>query len=381
MNNCFTKLYFKKIINSLLILSIPVIIFYCSPLNDKMKLPVIPETDSGPGLDDVEYILLQSLDAENGYTFNKPADVFVGADNFIYVADRGNNRIVMLDAGGQVQDTSQTIEKPEAITQNDFLQLLVVNKTNTVFMIDLVSNSHALSNAQIEPVFEWASGPDIQFTGISVHNGFEYYVTAIDVGDTAQVRNSSFIWDFNGDHTRKGPLPLFTEGSGLYTALIPTSIISLRERYLDINTFQEKTPAFLFTQTGKTSLYENFFKVQATTTTIVEGSTIIIPNTSYIGKAISDPNEIYWPEDIAVDEEGFIFVVDKGGSGHTPAFYRFSNSGDKLQKLSGDGNNSDNIKLSGPKGIAVLRDTQDQIVYVADTGNDRILMFKKSDDF
>ena len=76
-----------------------------------------------------------------------------------------------------------------------------------------------------------------------------------------------------------------------------------------------------------------------------------------------------------------MFVVDKGSSTHTPSFYRFSTSGEILQKLSGDGNNADNISLNEPKGIAVLRDVEDQIVYIADTGNDRILMFKKSNDF
>ncbi len=380
MNHNFEKLYYKKWIERMMLLSFLLIIFQCSPLNDKFTLPNVPETVAGPGLDNVEYILLKNLDAENGYNFNKPADIYIGADNFIYVADTENDRIVMLDAAGEIQGISQEIENPEAITQNDSLQLLVVNKTNTIFRLDLYKNNHVLANTQIEPVFEWASDPDIQFTGISVHNNFEYYVTVIDIADTAQVRNSSFIWDFNGNHTRKGPLPLFTEGSGLYTALIPTSIISLRERYLDISSFQEKTPAFLFTQKGKTSLYENFFKVQATTTTIVEGSIIIIPNTSFIGKAISDPNEIFWPEDIAIDRSGFIFVVDKGNSSHTASFYRFSTRGDILQKLSGDGNNADDITLNEPKGIAVLPDIEEQIVYLADTGNDRILMFKKSND-
>jgi len=299
-------------------------VFYCSPLNDKFDLPTIPDiNNSGPGLNSVVYVLVNNLNARNGYNFNKPSDIYFGVDNFLYIADTENDRIVMIDASGQEQGISLEIEKPEAITQNDSLQLLIVNKTNTIFKIDLAANNHVLDTAPIDTVFEWASNPDIQFTGISIHNNFEYYVTVIDVGDTAQVRNSSFIWDFNGDHSRKGPLPLFPEGSGLYTALIPTSILSLRELNLDINSVLEKTPAFLFTQTGKTSLYENFFKVQATTTTVIEGSTIIIPDISYIGRKISDPNEIYWPEDIAIDRSGFIFVVDKGNSTHTPSFFRF----------------------------------------------------------
>ena len=73
-------------------------------------------------------------------------------------------------------------------------------------------------------------------------------------------------------------------------------------------------------------------------------------------------------------------MIDKGSSTKTPSFYRFSTFGEILQKLTGDGNNSDNVFLSDPQGIAVLPAIEDQIVYIADTGNDRILMFKKSND-
>ena len=200
------------------------------------------------------------------------------------------------------------------------------------------------------------------------------------MADTAVVRNSSFIFDFNSNHTLKGPLPLNSEGSGLFTALIPTSILSLRERWLDLSASQETTPAFIFTQKAKTSLYENFFNVQHITTTLVEDDIILVPNTSYIGKDIYNAGLVSAPQDIAIDKSGFIYIVDKGDATHPPAFFRFSNSGDALQKYFGNGNNLDNITLNSPKGIAVQLDKEDQILYVADTGNDRILLFKRSDD-
>ena len=242
----------------------------------------------------------------------------------------------MLDAGGQIQGISSHIDHPEAISQNDSLQLLIVNKTNAIFKIDLFEYNHNISDAPIEMVFEEKDEPSYQFTGISVHNGFQYYITIIDVADTAVVRNSSFIWDFLPTHKPLGPLPLNTEGSGLFTALIPTSIISMRERWLDINSALETTPAFLFTQHAKTSLYENFFKVQHISTGIVEGDIILVPNTGYIGRSIYDADLIYSPEDIAIDKSGFIFVIDQGNAINPGSFFRFSVSGDVQQQFQCD---------------------------------------------
>jgi DNA-binding beta-propeller fold protein YncE len=350
-------------------------------LTEKTELPFIPPDvrDQYTGLTDVQYILLNpKLDTD----FSKPADVYLGVDNFVYVCDTGNDRIVMLDVSGQIQGVSGFIPHPEAITQNDSLQLLIVNKTNTIYLIDLVENNHQIASAEIKIAFIQENDPDHQFTGITIHNGFEYYVTVINVADTSAVRNASFIYDFNGNHSSKGPLPLFEEGTGLFSALIPTSIVSLRERWLDISANNEKTPAFIFTQKAQTSLFTNNFKVQFITTRISEGDEVLSPNISYFTKDFYDEKNYAIPEDVTLDRSGFIFVIDQGNGSKPPTFYRFSStSGNIIQKYVGDGSNGDDITFNNPKGIAVLPDAErDQIVYVADTGNDRILMFKLSNE-
>ncbi len=365
---------FKKLFFIFLLL-----IFSCSP--EKTPLPVVPDVDEQfINLDDAEYVLF----AEFSTGFSNPSDIYYGADNFLYIADTDNNRIVMMDAGGQIQGISQPIPHPAAITQNDSLQLLIVNKTNSVFKIDMFKYNHDLATATVDTVFTQESQPTRQFTGITVHNGFEYYVTVIDAADTSTVRNSSFIYDFEANHRLKGPLPLFADGTGLFSALIPTSIISLRERYLDISS-QERTPAFIFAQQGFTSLFRNNFKIQYISTDIREGSIILVPNASFIGKDIYDPDFIYIPSDITLDRSGFVFVLDSGssipGSSRKPAFHRFSiTSGNRLQSFIGDGSNNDNVTFDNPKGIAVLPflntgSTIPQIVYISDSGNNRILSF------
>lgn len=361
--------------------------FSCT--HDKFDLPTIPSAEERFQPHKAVYVLVNSLDGASGYQFSEPSDVYVGADNFVYVANTGMNRIEMLDAGGSVQGYSQYIPHPEAVTQNDSLKLLIVNKTNVIYEIDLNKYNHEIWNAPVDTAFYKASQQSWEYTGISVYNKFDYYVTVIDVNDSSMINHtqSISIYDFNEDNTEKGPLPLHKDGTGLYTALVPTGIVSMRERYLDVSS-QETTPAFMFCQRGKTSLLTNNFKVQSVTTTIIEGSVVLIPNTSLIGSDIYDLDKFYYPEDITIDRAGFVFVVDKGayktdGTGTVladttqplPGFYRFSSTGTQLQAVLSP------ILFKMPKGIAVLPNETLQVVYVADTGNDRILMFRLSTQF
>lgn len=362
---------------------------WVSCTHDKFDLPTIPSAEERFQPHKAEYVLTVPLDAANGYQFMEPSDVYVGADNFVYVANTGMNRIEMLDAGGSLQGYSQYIPHPEAITQNDSLKLLIVNKTNVIYEIDLHKYNHEIWNAPVDTAFYKASQQSWQYTGISVYNKFNYYVTVIDVNDSSMINHtqSISIYDFNGNNTEKGPLPLHKDGTGLYTALVPTGIVSMRERYLDVSS-QETTPAFMFCQRGKTSLLTNNFKVQSVTTTIIEGAVVLIPNTSFIGSDLYNLNKFYYPEDITVDRAGFIFVVDKGaykmdGTGALvadttqplPGFYRFSSTGTQLQSVLSP------TQFRMPKGIAVLPNETLQVVYVADTGNNRILMFRLSTQF
>lgn len=367
-------------------------LLFCT--HEKYPLPSIPDDGGGYTYGVGRYVQINPpLDAAHGYDFKKPSDIYYGADNFLYIADTENNRIVMMDVGGAIQGVSQFIPHPEAITQNDSLQLLIVNKTNVVYGIDLYNYDHEIANAPVGIVFQQGSEPSRQFTGITVHNRLEYFVTVIDTADSStNFQEFSFIYDFNYDSTLKGPLPLNVNGTGLYSAIVPTGIVSLREQYLDISS-RETTPEFIFCQSGKTSLIRNNFKVQSVTTFTSEGRTFLTPNTSLIGTEIYDGNKYYFPEDVAVDRSGFIFVVDKGAytiddstgisipdtTRPAPGFYRFGPSGNQLQAVLGAGTGES--QFNSPKGIAVLPSAEEQIVYVADTGNDRILMFYLSTQF
>ncbi len=367
-------------LNKLFLLCITAfMLFQCK--HETLSLPNIPPDE--PKIVGNEYIQLNTkFDKENGYNFKAPGDIYIGADNFLYLADTGNDRIVMMDLGGGIMGYSQPIPHPEAITQNDSLALLIVNKTNRIFKIDLVKHQHQINQAAVEVVFEMSSEPTRQFTGISVHNGFEYYVTVVDSTVSPVL---SQIYDFYGNNVWKGPLPLYSNGSGLFSALIPTGITSLREQYLDISS-RENTLGFIFCQSGSyppANLF-NYYKVQYITTTLFEGQEVLTPKTDLSGTPEENYlyyfNKFYLPEDVALDYSGNIFVVDAGSPDgeHIPGFYRFGPTGQQQQAVIGYG--SGDYQFKTPKGIAVTRNSDNQTVYVSDTGNNRILQFKLSRD-
>ena len=369
----------SRIFNSTFIILITVLLAACG--HEKTPLPTVPSDDDGGNIGRAVYVQLNPpLDAANGYNFSEPADIYLGADNFLYICDTGNDRIVMMDLGGTIQGISQPIPQPEAITQNDSLQLLIVNKTNAVYKIDLVGVNHQIGNAPVEKVFEQTSRPTRQFTGISVYNGFEYYVTVLDVADSSTVfKEFSFIYDFNPNHTLKGPLPLNVNGTGLYSAIVPTAIVSIRERWLDISSTNEVSPAFYFVHIGRTAqLAPNNFKLQHVTTAIREGDVVLTPNTGLIGQDMYSIDNRANLEDVALDRNGFIFAVDAGGSGTEPGFYRFSQQGTMQQSVLGEG--VGDAQFKNPKGIAVLPFLEQQVVFIVDTGNNRIMRFRLSTD-
>ncbi|WP_456406276.1 hypothetical protein [Caldithrix abyssi] len=363
----------------LLIIVTSVLVLQCK--HDTLPLPNIPEDE--PRIVGDEYIQLNhKFDRASGYDFDAPGDIYLGADNFLYIADTGNDRIVMLDLGGGIMGYSQFIPHPEAITQNDSLALLIVNKTNKVYKIDLFKHDHHIDQAPVEVVFEQSSEPTRQFTGISVHNGFEYYVTVVDSTVSPVL---SQIYDFYGNNVWKGPLPLYANGSGLFSALIPTGITSLREQYLDISS-RENTLGFIFCQSGSyppANLF-NYYKVQFITTVLFEGQEVLAPKTDLSGTPEEEYlyyyEKFYLPEDVALDYGGNIFVVDAGSPDgvRLPGFYRFGPTGQQQQAVVGFG--SGDYQFKNPKGIAVTRNTDNQTVYISDTGNNRILQFKLSRD-
>lgn len=129
----------------------------------------------------------------------------VGAEPLIYVADTENDRIVMLDPVGNVLGVSGRIRRPAAITQDDQLDLLVVNNTNRVYRINLLEANHVIGNARIDTILtlEQRDHPNWRFTAIAAYLGRSYYVTR-----TGTETADNAIVQFDENDKLVGPLPL-----------------------------------------------------------------------------------------------------------------------------------------------------------------------------
>ena len=83
-------------------------------------------------LDTVYVAVLPHWTDAGGIPFVRPRGVAVGYDRTIYVCDSSNNRIVRLDAEGNLLE-SFSVPGPVAVTQDRGLNLICVNNTRIVW--------------------------------------------------------------------------------------------------------------------------------------------------------------------------------------------------------------------------------------------------------
>ena len=335
-----------------------VIFFILSCGGDKFRLPEQPEGTDGTGaVSDTTYIQLTPIWEPPAYDFNQPKDVLLGREPLIYIADTGNDRILMLDLSGNILG-EQNIENPVALAQDTKLRLLVVSDSNKIFRIDLVAANHNLASAIVDTVFEEVDNPDRKYTGIAgfVRVGqqgqtiFGYYVTATG-GDTRDNQVLVFPEDF--DVRVPNAVNLEPNGLGILSASEPSGVTTLRDFSID----------FIFCMVG-----QNSFKVQWITGGEFGFTTRISPANG--GLDIFDPGKFITPEDVTIDNEGSIYVVDA----QRDFLFKFSATGDELQSFGESG--SGEKQFNQPHGVAIFNKT----LYVADTGNNRIVRFRLSTD-
>lgn len=334
-----------------------VFVFACG--GEKVPLPQQPADDGTGAVDDTTYLQLTPVwDASNGFSFSGPKDILVGREPLIYVADSGNDRIIMLDQAGNVLGISQTVENPVAIAQDSKLNLVIVTDSNKIYRINLVANNHDIANAPVELVFEEVDNPDRRYTGIaavltSTPQGqpvIRYYVS----GTGNQQRDHQvLIFPEAFDVRVPDAVNLEPQGLGIQSASDPSGITTLRDFNID----------FIFCMVG-----QNSFKVQW----ITSGEFGFEPRLNPAAASIDlfEPAKFVSPEDVCVDDEGAIYVVDADQD----YLFKFSSGGKELQSFGGSG--SGEKQFSQPSGVAFFNET----LYIADTGNNRILRFKLSTD-
>ena len=329
----------------------------CDP--EKYPIPEPAEDAEGSGaVSDTTYLQLRPVwGAETGYNFSQPRDILLGREPLIYIADTGNDRILMLDLSGTLLGQSQPVTNPVALTQDSKLNLLIVTDSNKIYRINLVAHKHDLAAAPVELVFNEVDNPDRRYTGIAPiligqqGGTFLGYFVAATGNDTRD--NQVLIFPEEFDVRVPNSVNLEPNGLGILSAASASGITTVRDFSAD----------FIFCMIG-----QNSFKVQW----ITAGEFGFVPrlNPAQGDFDIFQPEKFSMPEDVTVDEEGNIYVVDAD----LDSLFKFSAAGEEQQSFGGSG--SGEKQFNSPQGVAVFNKT----LYVADTGNNRIVRFKLSTD-
>ncbi len=326
---------------------------------EKFPLPQEQGTNDGSSaVSDTTYLQLRpAWDAANGYNLKAPQDILVGREPLIYIADTDNNRILMLDLAGNILGSSQPLEHPVALTQDSKLNLLVVSNANKIYRINLVASQHNIASVPVETVFHEIDNPDRRYTGIAAviasvqGNSTIFYFVSTTGNDKRD--NQVLIFPENFNVRVPNEAGLESNGLGILSAATPSGISAVRDFSID----------FIFCMVG-----DNSFKVQWVTTGQFGFTPRLNPGQGSFD--IFAQEQFAAPEDVTVDAEGNIYVVDAARD----SLYKFSSAGEEQQSFGGSG--SGEKQFNAPKGVAFFNRT----LYVADTGNNRIVRFRLSTD-
>ncbi len=308
-----------------------------------------------------------------GRRFNAPEDIYIGHDGFVYIADTGNDRIVMMDLAGNYIGEKQILH-PVAIAQDRRFNLIVagelirgVYRYGAIYKIRLFEAGHNISIAKVDTVYLEPEKPSRRFTGVAELIDNSYYVCRVGP-DNASI--------FDPDNA----ILHFSKNDSLYPReyidLTPnldatgSGIRSINEMSA-IATFSDRRRAtdFIVAQTDPGAN----FKVKWIRYN--PGSEVVPPNWEAYFKPnatdLTTQGLFVRPEDVTLDTRNNIYVIDAG----LDSLMKFDTRGKLLKESFGPGKLGDD-RLRNPKGVAWF----DRILYIADTGNNRIVRFKLSTD-
>lgn len=343
--------------------------------------------------------------------FSRPVDIIAGWDGLLYIADAGTEEIIALDqAGNELGRFS--VPGLVAITQDRRLDIIALGRMDTtinnsplnlatIYRLDLnKTGDYGLNNARItnkvvHPFYVKSGTPnqrdvEVSFTGITILGNNQYYVarngnanSSNQFGgpDDAILRfqeDDGFISPISVKNTLGITNSFFRKPQGISSKAVPPQTLSVNS-----------TGDFLFTSIDP----NNLLKVQLIQRIETDGGAefvvqnLISGDTSRADGFLYEPGRFTQPVDVAIagDGTGYLFVVDS----ETDSLYQFNGLGLEGVNPPPGSRSSRNVLVSfggtgdglsqfrEPGGVAYL----DRIVYVADTGNGRVLRFKLTTDF
>ena len=367
--------------------------------------------------------------------FDAPNDVHIGLDTFVYVTD--NQGVHLLDRADLSPRRTIQLQGANAVTQDRLLNIYVSARIDTtidkngvpttfnlpaVFKIknlngagdlefvdtlifpfdDASLSTSAAQNARLNKSSS-NNYENVEITGITVLADNSIYLSRRGpLNSTNQVAApDNTVLEFsrieiNGVATEKMTnvrqiTTLNPTNPSLRSAVRLSSVASFvtppqRDRLTDDR-------SFLIAQASQSQQIDfRVLWINAVETTdglvFQQNSSLLAQDTSQANGFLYEPGKFQLPTDIAFsgDDDAFIFVVDS----ETDSLYQFQSNGQEgVNPPVGADANSKKILVSfggegaGPKqfrnpsGVAYYR----AVVYVADTGNNRIARFKLTTDF
>ena len=340
-----------------------------------------------------------------------PVDVYVGYDEMVYVID--DNGLEIFDQKGTKQ---RTIPIPEAtdVIQDRRLHTFVAGKIDKVIdgvtyhlaaVFHIINASAAdqpmIIDTLIQPfcdvsrnntAFRGAGDEAVTFTGLATTSDNTLYVSRTGPSNSLSsiARPDNTILFFNEEGINTGySVGLNPVSSSLKSVLNVSSIAGFAappQSVSGISTLRD----FVLLQRDPAAQYkalwiEEVFDPDAGVA-YTENASLLNFDTSKASRFLYLPNRFVSPEDvfIAPDFSGYIFIVDSG----TDSLYQVTQKGfegvnppatsvEKKQILASfGGSGSGPFQFIEPSGVCYF----EEVIYVADKGNNRICRYKLSTD-
>ncbi len=379
---------------AILILICAAFLFGCNEKSKLFNLDSLPTASGGHATGDTSYIQLKPV--WNG--FDKPGAIKIGFDYILYVTEPDSNRIQMVDLAGNRLGHSRYVKHPIGIAEDRRFNLIIACEYDTVIgtqivtvaaiaKIRLFEYQHVISDAPVEivahesprnQIVRDASGGLISgriYTGVAVLPDNSYYVTRYGNDNSSPVDpdNKVLHFDKNDDEYSSDYIdlvPNLTAGGG--TGFVVINQVS------SITTFNTKQYGsdFIITQVDPQSSYKvkwfSFDPGNELRAPEWQSRLSLDPSTYASDQLPAILTNIFVsPMAVMVDDRSNIYVVDS----RLDSLMKFDQNGNLSHESFGP------VKAPGellqPSGLTYYN----KIVYISDTGHDRILRYELSTDF
>lgn len=354
-----------KIAYSIFILIISASLYGCG---DKLDLSQFPITNNGGTGTVSETTYVQQSPTWN--QFNAPEDILIGNEPVVYVADTKNHRVVQLDLSG-AEIGSLSFLNPRALAQDNNFDLLVIADTvsplndtlSVVVRLRLAQYGGIISNTPkiniiVSDYPTPVSSRKRRFTGVTTLADNSFYVTRSGPDNSSPLDPDNAILKIKGLNgvqqlTVLGGFQV--TGNGIYSIDKTSSIAALPNNNTDF-IITRATPDF-----GFKVLWFEYDDING------------VYNPKFFPESNADivRLQIGIPEDVTIDNNTNIFVVDS----ERDSLYKYNSAGRLMGESFGGEGTGDN-RLNSPKGVAFFN----KVLYIADTGNNRIVRYKLSID-